>query len=180
MRTAYISFAAGLTDKSVQSLISTVIDQVNRRVEHIYLMMAVFGGWDVSSYHLYHFLRALPVKVTTHACGQMAFFGPTVALAGEERLAIPNATFLFSSDFGAPFGADQRSIAERLEFLALVNKKNAAILAERTKLTASEAEQLSAGGMKTEDAAWALKKGFVDRIAPLTIPAGATIVQPVL
>src|ERR1700680_3114676 len=91
----YVSFSAEIVPATTESLIAVMADCANKGVPHVYLMLSTPGGSVMHGLNLYNVLRAMPFKLTTHNVGNVDSIGNAIFLAGEERWACPQSTFMF-------------------------------------------------------------------------------------
>ena len=109
----------------------------------------------------------------------MNSIGNVIFLAGAERYACPNSTFMFHGvgfDVTQNVRFEEKMLKERLDSLVADQKKIGTIIADRTKLTAREIAKLFLQAV-TKDAAYAKASGIIDDIRDVTIPAGTPIQQ---
>jgi ATP-dependent Clp protease, protease subunit len=175
----YISFSAEINTKTTESLLAVVADQVTKGAQEIYLLLSTPGGSVMNGINLYNVLRGLPCKIITHNVGNVNSIGNTVFLAGEERYACSNATFMFHGvGFDAKDGTrfEEKSLKERLDGLLQDQKRIGDIIAARTTLGQSEI-----GGLfleaQTKDATYARANGIIHDIRDVQIPKGTPILQ---
>lgn len=103
--------------------------------------------------------------------------GNPIFLAGDTRYACPHSTFMFHGvGFNAPpnMRFEEKFLRERLDGIDADQKKIAAIIESRTKLTGAVLEELFLEA-RTKDAEWALDVGIVHEIRDVNIPTGQPI-----
>ena len=91
----HIHFSAEINEKSINSLISTVTDHVNKGEKELTLLLSTPGGhisWGLTAFNA---LKALPIKKIFWNAGNIDSIGVMLFLAGDERYAVPNSRFLF-------------------------------------------------------------------------------------
>jgi ATP-dependent Clp protease, protease subunit len=127
MTTSYISFFADINPMTSAALVGNIFDQINKGgANAIYLLLSTPGGTVDHGIALYNVLKGLPVPFTTHNVGSVNSIGNVVFLAGKERKAAPNTTFMFHG-----VGVDVPA-ASRLEERNLLNQLDA-IKADQNK-----------------------------------------------
>jgi ATP-dependent Clp protease protease subunit len=178
----YVSFSGPINLMSTQLLIQQLFGLVAQGMKEIHLLLSTPGGEVMSGIALYNTLRGLPVHLTTHNVGNVDSIGTAVFLAGEERLACAQATFMFHGVGLATNGVQQFQEKRLLEHLHSIQADQArinAILQERTRLSARECESLSLQ-QQTKDASYAVAHGIADRVEAVQIPAGSRVVPVVV
>lgn len=96
IQTVYVSFSAEINANTTESLIALLSDLSNKGTQRVYLMLSTPGGSVMHGITLYNVLRAFPFRLTTHNVGNVDSIGNAIFLAGEERLASPHSTFMFT------------------------------------------------------------------------------------
>ena len=176
--TAYVSFSAEIIPHTAESLIAACANLVNQGVQEIQLLVSTPGGAVMNGLNVYHVLRGLPVHIVTHNVGNVDSIGNAVFLAGDERYACPQATFMFH---GVGFDSQGQRLEEPLlrQCLAGVlaeQKRIGEVIVDRTNLTVKEANALFRK-TQTKDAAYAVGAGIIHEVRDVQIPAGAPVVQ---
>src|SRR5690348_17973220 len=93
--TLYVTFMGPIEDAPVSQLIQILENIINQeKIDHLYLAITTPGGGVNAGIVLYHYIKGLPIKVTTHNIGQVDSIGNMVFLAGEERIASQATSFL--------------------------------------------------------------------------------------
>jgi len=175
----YVSFSAPVVPLSAQTLQATCAQLVNKGATEIYLLLSTPGGSVSHGITVFNFLRALPVKIITHNVGSVDSIGNVVFLAGEERYACTNATFMFHGvgfDVQHQTRFEEKVLRERLDSLLADQRKIGNVIASRTKLTSEEVAD-SFLEAKTRDPDYALDKGIIHGVRDAEIPSGAQIHQ---
>lgn len=175
--TAYISFSAEINPATTEQLIATATHLVGKGHNHLYILFSTPGGKIMNGINLYNVFRGLPAKITFHNVGNVDSVGNAIFLAGDDRFACPHSTFMFHGvafNHTSGFNVDQRYAQEMLNGILADQKRIGDIMAERTKITITEAADLfkEAG---TKDSAYAAIKGIVTDIRDVNIPAGSPI-----
>jgi ATP-dependent Clp protease, protease subunit len=175
----YVSFSAEIVPATTESLIAVMANCANQQVPHVYLMLSTPGGSVMNGLNLYHVLRGMPFKLTTHNVGNVDSIGNAVFLAGGERFACPDATFMFHGvGVGTNPGErlEEKNLNEKLDSLRADQQRIGKIIADRTKINPADAADLFLQA-KTKDAAYAAGCGIIDQIKDVQIPAGSTVVS---
>ena len=178
-RTAYVSFSAELIPKTTESLLGVCAELANKGIDEVTLLLSTPGGNVMSGFTAYNMLRAMPFKLITHNVGNVDSIGNVVFLAGEERYACPNVTFMFHGvgvDVTQQRQLEEKGLKERLNSLLADQSRIGAVLVERTAITQDEAGELFLEA-QTRDPDFALEKGIIHDIRDVQIPKGTTIHQ---
>ena len=178
-RTAYISFSAEIIPKTTESLLGVCGQLANQGIDEVHLLLSSPGGSVMSGFTAYNVLKAMPFKLITHNVGNVDSIGNVVFLAGEERYACPNVTFMFHGvGFNVPqqMRFQEKDLRERLGSLLADQTRIGAVLVERTDITQKEAGKLFLEA-QTRDPDFALEKGIIHDIRDVQIPKGTTVHQ---
>ncbi len=131
----------------------------------------------MTGFTLHNTLRALPVRVITHNMGNIDSVANVVFLAGEERFAAPQSTFMFhgvSWTFGAGAEINGFKAKELVASIQADEDRIASLIAERTDLAAASVRKFFREAA-TKDADYAKSVGIVHNIAIPAIPPNATV-----
>lgn len=175
----YVSFSAEINPNSTESLIALLVQCVNQKVRHVYLMLSTPGGSVMNGFNLYNVLRGLPLKLTTHNVGNVNSIGNVVFLAGSPRYACQHSTFMFHGvgfDVNQSMRIEEKFLRERLDSIQNDQRRIGAIIAERTRLEESGINQLFLEA-QTKDATFAAGYGIVDEIKDVQIPTGSAVLS---
>lgn len=96
VESAKIIYVGNVTEKSVTELISS-IDEINATypaLKHLYLYINSGGGDMSSGYMAYEAIKSSPVPITTINSAFVASAATLFYCAGQERLAMPAASFM--------------------------------------------------------------------------------------
>jgi len=128
--------------------------------------------------NLYNVMRALPFKLVTHNVGNVDSIGNAIFLAGEERYAAPNTTFMFHGVGTSGNGArlEQKNLREMLDSIEADQLRIAAIIEQHTDLNPSEVADLFLEA-RTKDTAFAISHGIIHDVRDVEIPPGAPVVS---
>ena len=158
----------GSIDEDRTREVSSILREANNsELSHIWLFITSSGGVLDYALGLYDAIRCLRHQVYTVVAGSADSAATLVALAGDRRFILPNATMTIHSPSTECGGetmdmADVETVSKRL--LTGLNDI-LAIYAERTKLSRSKLEKLCRAAT-TLSAKDALRYGFVHKIVP--------------
>jgi len=178
----YINFHAPIDMKTSQVLMNTLAQIVAKGEDEVYILLSSGGGMVISGVTLYNYIRALPLKVITHNVGIVNSVANVVFLAGDERYAVPNSSFLFHGvgfDIKQPTRFEEKQIRERLISLQRDTELLANIIKERTNLQLEEVKKLFLEA-QTKNPEEAKQIGIIHEVQEVNIPKGANIISFVL
>ena len=177
-KTVYVSFSAEINVNTTESLLAALANLANQGVSEVCLLLATPGGEVAHGISLYNMLRAFPFKLVTHNVSSVDSIGNAVFLAGEERYASPQATFLFHGvQAGVQAGVTQLDATKLRECLGNIDADElriGSIIGERTKLTEPQVRAFFREA-HTMHAAEAVSAGIVDEIRDIKIPPGSPV-----
>ncbi len=176
----YVSFSAEIIPTTTEGLLNACGNLANSGTKTIYLLINTPGGSVAHGITAYNVLKALPAKIVTHNVGSVDSIGNVVFLAGKERYANPEATFMFHGvGFEVPQNTrvEEKHLLERLDSIQADQRRIASIIQSRTSFSDDgEIEKLFLQGA-TKDAEFAKDRGIVHDIREAKIPSGTPIVQ---
>jgi ATP-dependent protease ClpP protease subunit len=181
--TAFISFTGGINTVTAQHLINAMINCANQQIGEVHLLLSTPGGPIMDGINIYNVIQGLPFKLVTHNVGNVDSIGNAIFLAGEERYACPQATFMFHGVALHGLEGQKFEIRTTREVLASLRVDEARlieIVTERTTLDKRQVRRLYQRA-STKTAAEALSCGIVHDVRPVDIPSGvpgATFVFP--
>jgi len=175
---AYISFSAEINANTTESLLATMANCANQRVEEVCLMISTPGGNVMNGMNLYNVLRAMPFTLTTHNVGNVDSIGNAVFLAGHHRYACPHSTFMFH---GVGFDVqnarfEESKCRETLKNILTEHKRIGTVIRERTNLKDKSIRALFREA-QTKDVAYAASNGIIHEVRDVKIPTGAPVVS---
>ena len=174
-----ISFSAEIIPQTMEALLRVCAELANNGVQTVYLLISTPGGSVMNGLNAYNILRAMPFQLITHNVGNVDSIGNVVFLAGEQRYACPNTTFMFHG-VGAPVQRDERlverTLQERLDSLQADQRRIAEVISQRSRLTIDNVEAMFLEA-KTKDPAWANEVGIIDEIRDVQLPPGTPVHQ---
>jgi ATP-dependent protease ClpP protease subunit len=165
------------TDKSkaLMEVCSQIVMQLE--VDDLHFLFSSSGGAVDSAITLYNFIKALPMNIVMHNIGSIDSAANVVFMAGAERYAAQDTSFLFHGvgyGFGVIAGISKSQIEEGLSIITEAENKIANILASNSSLTENEVRKLFERG-ESKPASFALSKGVVTELRQPAIPNGAPI-----
>lgn len=91
----YIGFNAIIDRKAAEQLVQAAAQASQAGFPEVTLCLSSLGGDVDQAFYALNMLRALPIKVHTHAVASISSCTNVVYLAGDRRTASPEATFYF-------------------------------------------------------------------------------------
>jgi ATP-dependent protease ClpP protease subunit len=179
-KTAYVSFSSDVTPTTTEGLLRGCADLVQQGFEVVYLLLSTPGGSVMHGVNIYNVLRSFPFTLITHNVGAVNSIGNVIFLAGKERYACPNSTFMFHGvGFDAPAGMrfEEKFLRERLDSINADQSQIASIIEQRAAFpNPAEVKELFLEA-QTKDPAYALAKGIIHDIRDVQIPRGTPVFQ---
>ena len=175
----YVSFSAEITPQTTESLIAILAQQANANVQEVYLMISTPGGSVMHGMNLYNVLRGMPFRLITHNVGNVDSIGNAVFLAGDQRYACPNSTFMFHGvgfDGNAGIRFEEKLLRERLDGIMSDQRRIGSIIGQHTNLDEPQIGELFREA-RTKDANYARECGIVHDIRDVNIPSGRPIIS---
>jgi len=175
----YVSFSAEILPITTETLIATMANCANAQVKKVYLILSTPGGNVMNGMNLYHVLKGMPFDLVIHNAGNVDSIGNVIFLAGKERYATRNATFMFH---GVGFNnqpntrMEEKDCRERLLSILSDQSRMGNIIAQNTKLSAGDIAELFKEA-QTKDATFALDKGIIHEVRELQITYGCPIIS---
>jgi ATP-dependent protease ClpP protease subunit len=174
----YVVFEGPINDTNTSRLMSIIALQIPKGLKEIHLVVGTGGGSIADALLTYAFLCALPTMLTTYNLSTVASAGVIIYLAGERRIAAPNAVFQFHDatlNFSRPptsmtlheFIDGKTSLAMNLERMEQIYR-------DRTSLTPVQIEEFHQHAVFF-DATAAHNAGIAHEVAAFRIPPGAAI-----
>lgn len=174
----YIIFTAEIVPQTVEPLIQACANLAQQRVPEVYIAISTPGGQVASGITLYNFLLGMPFRVIMHNIGNVDSIGNAIFLAGTERYACAQSTFMFH---GVGFDRqaarfEEKMLREMLAGLLADQQRIAAVVAGRTSMNAEEVEGFFREG-QTKTAEFARERGIVHDVREFNLPPGAPVVS---
>jgi len=175
----YINFAAGIDPKTSQNLMACLAEQINKGEWEIYVLFSSGGGSVYSGVTLHNYLRSLPIKLIMHNIGVVDSIANVVFLAGSERYAVPNSSFLFHGvgfDIIQPTRFEEKQVKDRLLSIERDQNLISEIIAENSQLSLEKTREmfLETKTLTPEEAKTA---GIIQDIREAKIPKGTNIIS---
>lgn len=175
----FISFSAEINQNTTESFMAVIAEQINRGVKDFYILLSTPGGIVANGITLYNYLRSLKANITMHNIGVVDSIGNVIFLAGEQRYAVPNSSFLFHGvgfDITQVVRLEEKDLKEKLKIIERDQNLMSNIITERTKLKAEDIEKMFLEAA-TKTAEEAKEIGIINDIKLADIPKDAQILQ---
>jgi len=177
-KTVYINFFEEINPQRVFQFINfcTQIFQ-QQRPDVLQINISSPGGNVAAGMILHNYLKSLPCKLVMHNIGSVDSIATIIFLAGEERRANPNSSFLFHgivTNFAAQTAMTMFQLKERLGSLEVDQNKISNTITELTKITKAELDELFLQG-EVKPPQFALEKGFIHEIKEMKLPKDAVV-----
>lgn len=132
---AQIHFLGPISIHTVESLRNMILKALHNGAQELQILMSSEGGDLLSGVTAYNYIRSLQVKTTMINMGSIESIAMIPFLAGDERIAVPNAKFLIHSfTYSFPNSPiDTNRVIERSHSLSFETERYAAIFEERTQ-----------------------------------------------
>lgn len=172
-----LTFNGQIDDAVAQRIASAFAHTYSQGVTRIIFGLNTSGGLISAGVFLYHFIRGLPVPVTTHNMGMVASIGVPVYLAGETRLGVAGCIFQFHPiSMGQLINADHDLLQGNIDMLKLLDSQIEGILAADAALGPKLLKRRRGGDVLVAGAA-AMKLSLYARDAAWTVPPGAILIN---
>lgn len=163
----YLTYVDGIDLKRVKALIGAVNEVSSKfKPDTLCLLLSSPGGEVNPGITLYNFLKAIPPKIVTYNIGAIDSISTVVFLAGAERYAASNTSFLFhgvASRFSQNSQLTLHQMKERLSGLEEDQNKILRIICDSTDLREEELENLFVQG-EAKNAKFAKERGIIHDI----------------
>jgi ATP-dependent protease ClpP protease subunit len=175
-QTVYINFFDGIDPIKVNKFIQFTTEVIRQHnPQELYFFVASNGGDVDSGFVLYNFLISLQskMKITMHNTGTIDSIANVMFMAGQNRYAASNASFLFhgvSMNFNG--GQNRTALKEALSRLEGMENRIAQTVSKHSKLTETELTSLFQQG-EGKDVNFALNKEIIHEIKLPSVPQGA-------
>lgn len=175
-KTVYINFFDGIDPTKVNKFIQFTTEVINQHnPTELYFFIASMGGDVDSGFVLYNFLISLQGKltITMHNTGTVDSIANVIFVAGQNRYAAPNSSFLFHGVLMNMQGGVSRTILkETLSRLEGMENRIAHTVSKHSKLTEEELTSLFHQG-EGKDVNFALSKEIIHKIIAPSVPPGS-------
>ena len=173
----YINYTGKIDYRGAASLMDLLSGALVEGHKEITLTIASPGGITDVGFMLHNHIKALPIKVTTHAVGNVDSAGVPIFLAGTDRYAARLSSFMIHLPKKGFDPSARFSAAELVQFAQdLKQNETSLIRLLKDYLTHSETEiqQFLATG-KRFSAEEACSVGIASRVDELVIPMDARV-----
>jgi len=170
--TIYINYFDGIDMDRARLLMGVCTQLLEQfKPKKLYFLFASPGGQVAAGIALYNFLKAIPPKIVMHNISTVDSIGTVVFLAGDERYASPNTTFLFHGvemQFQKGAALNLSKMEEIKSGLTEDQNKIAGIIADNSNITLEEIQGLFAQG-ESKPLDFAKEKGFIHDIKTIAL-----------
>jgi ATP-dependent Clp protease protease subunit len=175
--TQYIVFTADVQTTQAAKL-RDALTKASNAGNDIYLIISSGGGNVFEGLSIGAFMKALPVKVTTHNIGQIDSIASVIFAAGATRYANTNCSFLFH---GVSMHYERQDfiesqLEEQYRSVKRLRESIAAAFVAYTGLSIADTEALMISGATILSANEALTKAIIHEIRDAAIPAGSQVI----
>jgi ATP-dependent Clp protease protease subunit len=127
----YATFVGPINDDALRRFFAAFPTAVNGGVKKVHLLLQSGGGNVGDGVSLYNYLSSLPLEIVTYNTGFVGSIAVTAFLAGKERKATGNSTFLLhKTTFTFQGGSTAELMRVRAEAASLDDKNIEAIFAK--------------------------------------------------
>lgn len=180
IKRVYLSYYDGIDLPKVNAVVTAINNILQQAdVEEFYFLLSSNGGHVDAGITLYNHLRSIPQKIIMHNMGSIDSIATVVFMAGEERYAQPNSTFLFHGvelTTGGPLSLSRSKIIELVSSIDADQQKIIGILTDRTTITKKELNKLFSEGSK-KDLTFAKDKGIINDIVTLNVEKDVPLIS---
>ena len=173
----YIVFTADVQMVQAAKLRAAITEASNAGRD-IYIIISSGGGNVFEGLSLASFMKALPVRVTTHNIGQIDSIASVIFAAGSKRYANATASFLFHgvSLHFEKIDLIESQLQEQYLQVKRLRESIAIAFAGYTGLSIGETEALMVTGATILSAQEALSKAIIHEVRDAALPPGAQVV----
>lgn len=179
MNEKWIQFAASVNHNTASRFIQAVTQCLNDGAEKLNILISTQGGTVIHGKSIYNFLEALPVEIDVYNIGQVDSIGGVMYLAGTNRYAVQNSSFLVHAvalQVSNPTNFPEKLLKEKIDSLKQDRESIATIYAEKTDISLDDFEKLMLEGT-TIPADNAVERGIVTEVKPPEIPQGTQLIS---
>lgn len=173
----YINFSVEINQHTSEALMSFLADNINKGEKEYYILLSSPGGSTDNGVTLYNYIKSLPAKIIMHNIGMIDSIANLLFLAGEERYAVPNSSFLFHGvgfDVKQTTRLEEKELKEKIKIIERDQKLISRIIAARTMLSIKEIRKMFLEA-QTKTPEEAKITGFIQEIKEIKIPKGAKV-----
>ncbi|MBV2196133.1 MAG: ATP-dependent Clp protease proteolytic subunit [Flavobacterium sp.] len=175
-KTVYINFFDSIDTTKVNKFIQFTTEVINaHNPTELYFFIASNGGDVDSGFVLYNFLVSLQSKltITMHNTGTIDSIANVIFVAGQNRYAAPNSSFLFHGvSMNLQGGVSRTILKESLSRLEGMENRIAHTVSKHSKLSETELTSLFQQG-EGKDVNFALSKEIIKEIKVPSVPQGS-------
>lgn len=172
-----VLFSADISPVTANNFAGLLANYALEGITKLTLAMNSPGGNVGAGVFLHNVMRTMPYPIVTHNVGNVDSIATVIFLAGTERRACSNATFMFHGvgfDQNQPIRLEEKLLRERLDTIQAEHKRLAQLVAESTDLSVASVRKLYAQ-QSTRNAVWAKSKGFIADIGNFETPANVPL-----
>jgi ATP-dependent Clp protease, protease subunit len=177
-KTIYINLFEEINPQRVFSFINFCTQIIQQhRPDILQINIASPGGNVAVGVILHNYLKSLPCKLIMHNIGSVDSIATIVFLAGQERYANANSSFLFHgivTNFPAQTSMTMFQLKERLGSLEVDQNKISNTITELTRISKLELDNLFLQG-EVKSPEFAVEEGFIHEIRELRLPKDAIV-----
>jgi ATP-dependent Clp protease protease subunit len=169
----YVIFTAAIIPASANSFIELLLQQRVAGTTRLIIGMNCQGGNVASGMGIYNAIKAMPYEVVMHNIGNVDSIAVAIFMAGTQRYANSNTTFMFHS-IGydtTNMRLEARNLREYSDAVRAENKRIASLIAAQSTLSMTRATKLFVD-QRTHDTTWGLKNGLISEVRDFAVPAG--------
>jgi ATP-dependent Clp protease protease subunit len=178
-QTVYIRFFAGITPKTVNSLMQCVEQKLRGGAERFVILLSSVGGNVFGGISVYNFLKGIPGEVVTHNFGSVDSVAIVLFCAGSKRFCVPHARFLLHGiGLDVPAGArlDEKLLDEKMKSLQIDRENISRVIADNCgkKMEEVDKDMLTGTVLNPEQAE---NYGLVHEIKSPLFEQGAEVID---
>jgi len=175
-KTVYINFFDSIDPVKVNKFIHFTTEVIRQHnPTELYFFISSNGGDVDSGFVLYNFLVSLQGKlnISMHNTGTIDSIANVIFVAGQNRFAAPNASFLFHGvSMNMQGGVSRTALKEALSRLEGMENRIATTVSKHSQLTEAELTSLFQQG-EGKNVQYALDKKIIQEIKLPSVPAGS-------
>lgn len=172
-----VLFSSDISPASANNFANILASYALDGVTKLTLAINSPGGNVGAGVFLHNVMSTMPYHIVTHNIGNVDSIATVIFLAGAERIACSNSTFMFHGvgfDQSQPIRLEEKLLRERLDTIQAEHNRLAHLVADRTTLSVASVRKLYAQ-QSTRSAVWAKSKGLINDIASFQTPAGVPL-----
>jgi ATP-dependent protease ClpP protease subunit len=171
----YIIIHGLINETSAYNIYDIASKVVISGISHINIVISSSGGNTREALAIYNFLRGLPVAITTYNIANIDSCANIIFLAGDKRIASPNARFMMHPITSGLTGDGTMNVFKwKLEGIAFDQNAFETIYRNRTSMDSNTIEKIRTDTIYF-DAYEARKFGIVNSVTEFRMPQNAKI-----